>query len=196
MAGQCSPSPEEQIVETFQTYKSAILDKNGELAYQQVDANTRKRYARTLDRALNLSAARTRELPLIDLMEVLMARHMIESGTLKAMDGKEFFVYAVNEGWIDEKGVRGVEIEVKNVEGTKATTKMKKGGITADVGFDFNLEDGQWRIDLTSILGMAEIQFQGILDQSGMSTEELMFAVLLELSGQQPSAGVWEPLNQ
>ncbi|MEQ8353706.1 MAG: hypothetical protein RH862_19675 [Leptospiraceae bacterium] len=196
IAAQCSAPPEEQVMETFQTYKSAILDKNGELAYEQVDANTRKRYARTLDHALNLSAVKTRELPIVDMMEVLMARHMIEPETLQAMDGKGFFVHAVNEGWIDEQGVRGLEIEIQSVEGTKATTHVKKGEITAPIGFEFNLEDEKWKIDLTSILGMAEKQFQGIIDQSGMSTEELMFAVLMELSGQQPTATIWEPLNQ
>ncbi|MBI39578.1 MAG: hypothetical protein CMF59_08260 [Leptospiraceae bacterium] len=193
---QCSAPPEEQIQETFQAYKKAILKKDGETAYKQIDKNTRDYYALMLDHAMNLPAEKTRELTFVNQIIVLMARHMIEQEQIRAMDGKAFFVYAVNQGWIDERQVQGMEIEIQKVDGDKATTHIKRGEVTAPMGFDFRREDAGWRIDLTSVLEIAEQQFQGMIQRSQMDSRELIYAILAELSGNQPTDSVWEPLNQ
>ena len=182
------------IQESFENYRSAILNRKGELAYTLVDINTKKYYEKTINMILHLSEIETKKLSLLNKVNVLMARHRIEPDVLTKMSGKSFFVYAVDNGWIGEESVSNLQIEVVEINDNFAKTHIVTEEGEAPFGFSFRREDGKWRIDLTSMFSISNVAFSKQAENMGVSENEFIFMILESISGKKVESKIWNPI--
>lgn len=192
LTGCGGSSPEEPAIRAcFANYKKAIMAKNGQNAGAEIDTNTVEYYSRMRKHVLEASASQTKALGLMDRLIVLMARHRIPAAQVKEMDGKAFFIYAVDQGWVGE--VAQIELGRVNVTGTNAKGMHMMGNQKTEIDWQFNKENGKWLIDLTSNLPELEKIFKQSLAQQGLGENEFLFDVLEQLSGEPVTETIWEP---
>ena len=79
------------VQEAFRTYKSAILNNDGSLAYSSIDKNTRGAYDNYLSMALTADAEKIETLGILDKMQIIIMRHRIPKAELIKMSGKDLF---------------------------------------------------------------------------------------------------------
>ncbi len=190
-----SSSPEEPAVKScFANYKKAITSSNGDAAAAEVDANTISYYSRMLTHTLELSADQTKALGLMDKLIVLMARHRIPADELRAMDGKAFFVYAVDHGWTGDVG--NIQLGAVSVTGNTAKAEHLLGNQKSGIYWGFNKEGGKWKIDLTS--NMTELQkiLKQTIAQQGMGDDEFLFIAITEGNPDQIKDTIWNPVGK
>ena len=192
----CSKENDPQaIMESFSNYKSAILNQNGELAYSFIDSNTKNYYDDIFDKVLNLSETETKKLSLLNRIAVTMGRHNIENDVLSAMNGKLYFIYAVENGWIGEESVSTLEITVSEVDKNFAKTHVVDENGEAPFGFSFRRENKKWCIDLTSMFPITDKILSQQIEKIGVSENAFIFAMLRTIAGYDPDPTVWQPVN-
>jgi hypothetical protein len=178
----------------FENYRSAILNRDGVKAYSLVDENTREYYSISAKRALRLPEKETRKLNILDKINVLLARHSIDKSKLSTMNGKTFFIYAVDQGWISEESVSKIKIKVVTVNNNFGKSHLITEKGEAPFGFSFRKENGKWKIDLTSTFNITRMAFSQKIKQMGMQENEFLFLVLESNNGIKPNPSVWDPI--
>ncbi len=182
------------IESVFQSYRSALLERDGETAYRLVSKETRDYYSLSANRAQKLSSKETKKLQILDQITVLLARHSIAKIDLKKMDGRAFFIHAINKGWISEESVSKAGIQVAEIDNNFAKTHLVVEGTEYPLGFSFRKENGEWKIDITSIFNVSRASFSEKIKEMSMSQEEFLFLVLESNNGVKPEDSVWEPI--
>src|SRR5262249_29184349 len=89
------PGEPEAVEKSCQDYKSAILDQKGEAAVGLVTKRTVDEYQHYVDWALSADRKTLESLSFINRFQVFLLKHRIPADTLKKLDGRSVFVYAV-----------------------------------------------------------------------------------------------------
>ena len=189
-------SQEATFVRTcFEGYKEAILDQDGEAAVALVDGSTLKYYGKMRKLALEGSPTDVRQLSTIDKLMVLILRHRIPLEDLTEMTAESLFVYAVDEGWIGRESVINNELGDIKVSGTNATGVHISAGNESPFKWIFRKENGKWKIDITSIMPIADQAFKQLIQENGLSEDDFLFSILESVSGEKVPDSIWEPLT-
>ena len=183
------------VKESFQQYKSALLNQDGFTAYFYVDSNTKAYYDEILDKVMTASESETKNMSFGTKMIVTMARHSISNQQLREMNGEELFIYAVENGWIGKESISNLEITVSSIEKNIAETHVVNEEGEAPFGFTFRKEDKTWRIDLTSMFSRTEMVLEEQIKESGVDEDVFIYAMLTQTSGFRPDESIWEPVN-
>lgn len=197
LAAACSSGETEEaaaVRASFDGYKQAILDQDGATSRTFVDSNTIAYYQTMRDLAVRGDRETVRTLSTVDKMMVLMLRHLLSVELAGRMDGESLFVYAVEQGWIGRESVINNDIGDITVSGTHATGVHVSDGRATPVKFVFQLENGEWRIDLTSIMPAADQGFKQIIRESGLDEHAFIFTILESISGKKVANTVWDPM--
>ena len=138
-----------EIIQSFATYKEAIFDDNGELAWSLVDKNTQEYYDKITRMAIYADKPSILALKTWDQVMVLEMRHKIPHELLINMNGKDYFKYLVKKNviggdWMYEKLSLG-KIET---DGHFAKAEIRYRGGTTRYYFHFNFENGSWKPDI------------------------------------------------
>jgi hypothetical protein len=190
---QESDTQEDALVRTcYEGYKQAILDQDGDAAVAMVDETTLKYYGEMRHLALEGTADVVHNLTTIDKIMVLMLRHQILVEDLNQMNAESLFVYAVDQGWIGRESVANIDLGDITVSGDQATGVHISGGTKSSLKWKFQKENGAWKIDITSIMPMAEQAFQEIIQESGQSEDEFLVTILESISGKNVPRSIWD----
>ncbi len=186
---------EEGVKNCFQSYKEAILTGEGKEAVKWVDSRTIEYYTMVLEKSISADSLEISAMPFMDKFMVLVVRYRIDYEELKEMDGKKFFIYAVNKEMVGKNSVMNVEVGEVKVEGKFAQASVVTKGVDAGFSFDFYKEKRKWKMDLTSIFKPTTRALKLALEGKEMSDEEFII-FSLELSGQKPvTSDLWRPLK-
>ena len=179
---------------SFYGYKEAILDQDGEASLAFVDRNTTAYYQKMRDLALRGDLETVRVLSPVDKTMVLMIRHMLSLESVEPMTGESLFAHAVNQGWIGKASVINIDIGDITVSGTHATGVHVSEGKATPLKFVFQMENGMWRLDLTSIMFAADQAFKQVIRESGISEDEFLITIIESVSGKKLADTVWDPM--
>ncbi len=179
---------------SFDGYKQAILDQAGEKSVGFVDRNTLAYYQKMRDLALRGDRETIRALSTVDKLFVLSIRHRISSEEVELMTGESLFVYAVNQGWIGKASVINNEVGDITVSGTHATGVHVSGRKASPFKWVFQMENGKWKLDLTSIMPAADQAFKQVIRQSGLHEDEFLITIIESVSGEKVADTVWDPM--
>lgn len=179
--------------EAFETYKKAILDKEGEVAVSVVTESTIESYQNDLEAARYAPKDILMEFSALRRMGVLLLRHNIQPELLAEMDGRGAFVYAVNQGWIDEGGVIKQTVDDVTVFGDQASANAFSDGKKLPYRFLFERENGDWKFDLIPVLKSGEIAMQSLLRMIEMDENEFIFNMIEATSRRKVSETIWQP---
>ena len=80
------------------------------------------------------------------------------------------------------------------VSGTHATGVHVSEGKATPLKFVFQMENGKWRLDLTSIMATADQAFKQVIRESGLHEDEFLMTVLESVSGKKVGDTVWDPM--
>jgi hypothetical protein len=187
---------EEAVRATFDGYRQALLDGDGERAAGLVTAGTVEYFEETRRLALEAPEAELRDRSLVDQLQVLTMRQQVPARVLRSTDGQELFAYSVQEGLVATEELRDLGIGEVTVDGDRATAEALSGGEkVALLRWQFAREDGRWKIDVTSLFSFVKTALERSAEDAGMSTEELILRSLEIASGKPVPPDIWEPLG-
>jgi len=191
-----SDTPDQLVKECFNGYKSAILNDEGKEAVEFADSRTIKYYDEILQKTIYADSAEVHNSNIMDKLMVLTIRHRTSKEDILSFDGKQLFVYAIQEGMIGKNSVANTDLGDIIVDNKFAKGQLVAGGTPAPMHFHFYKEQEEWKIDLTSIFPIANQAFQKMADDSGQDENEYLFLLLELITGETPTNEIWKPLQQ
>lgn len=177
---------------TFDSYKKALTNKQGERAAELVDSGTLNYYQQMRDKALSAEAREVRAMSSSDKINVLVFRHLIPLAQLKQMDGRAVFVHSVNEGWTGSSA-GSAEIGDVKVAGNSASAPVMARGRPTNLSFEFKKEEGKWRLNLLAQLAVADQVMKTMAATSGQDENAMVLQMLTVMSGKPPADDIWNP---
>ncbi len=178
---------------SFERYRQAIMSAQADAAYAEINEKTRQYYVDMLDKVMYLSAAETSSLTVLEKIFIAQSRHRIAPETLQQFDGEKYFKYAVEQGWIGKDSVANASLGNISVSGDSATSQFIKQDKTLPFGFSFSREQGDWKIDLVSILPVSNLALQHMINNAEADEQSIIFQIVETLSGEPVDESVWNP---
>ncbi len=198
--GKAMRRDEKAVLETFRKYQEAVLADRGSVAWVYVDERTRSYYDRMVEIIRSADSATVSALPLLDRITVLFSRYRVPLDTLKRMDGKSMFTYAIRNGMIGKGSVAEMSIGKVEIQGDFAAGQMVSGGEDTPINFHFYRESENekepWKLDLTSIFRVSEVGLQQMIASEGISENEYLLGLMQSVPGLITLSEIWQPLDR
>ena len=186
--------PEEGLIRrAFLTYKEAILQQQGQSAVSLVNRATVQYYARMRTLALEGQEKEVRQLTPMNKIMVLSLRHRVPIGDLRAMTSEALFTYAVDQGWIGKNSVLDSDIGRLQVVGNDASAEYVKSGTPTPLTYRFTKEDGNWKVDLTALMPVADQAMSMLIKAKGLDEDTFIMDLLESVSGKKVVPSIWQP---
>lgn len=176
----------------FDNYFAALKAGEGEKAAALVDQNTMQHFERMLDLARNADSVTVSALDAMDKVTVLSMRMQVPPAELRTLDARAAVARSVSNGMMADGGPEGLGLGDVTVEGDKASAPLKMFGFPTPAKFGFQREDGQWRIDLTSLFDLSRQAFGQMAGGEGEGNAMLL-ELLEENTGMSVPGSVWHP---
>jgi hypothetical protein len=126
---------------------------------------------------------------------VFSIRHRTSKNDILSFDGKSLLVYAINSGMVGKNSVANNSIGEVIIESEFAKGQFLANGQKAPFYFHFYKEEGQWKIDLTSLFPVSTMAFKKMADESGENQNDYLFSLLEKITGKKPGTEIWQPIN-
>lgn len=114
--------------------------------------------------------------------------------------GKDAIAFGIDEGLIGESAVTRIElgrIVIHRASGTATAEVASPPDAKGKFEFDFEFDDGRWRIDIAALIDLAHMLFRTAFERSGLKNEEQFLAALVESStGKKLSESLWTPTRE
>lgn len=182
---------EKKVRQSFELYKTAILNDRGTEAVEYLDSRTIQYYADILVKIRTSDSLSLNGLSLMDKLMVFSIRHRSPKEKILAMDGRGLLIYAIEEGMVGKNSVINNSIGEVEVDGNFAKGQFVSEGQVTPFYFHFYKEDKTWKIDLTSVMSIGGKAFKQMQMDSGLDENEYIFYLLEIITGQKPSKEVW-----
>lgn len=192
MSAFAQKSEEKLVRKAFDNYKTAVLNKQGEQAVNYVSAKTIDYYSNMLELVKTADSTTIDRLQLMDKLMVLTVRLRIPKEEILKFDGKSFLEYGISNGMIGN--IANFSIGDVKITGDTAKGQFMVGKEKAPFYYDFYKENGQWKIDLTSILAISETAFSAMIQESGQTENEILLLLLEKIAGAKPDNTMWQPI--
>lgn len=186
----------EDIAKSFQDYKSALLEQKGETAAGLVTKRTIAEYQLYVDLALSADREKLESLSFINRFQVLLLKQRIPEETLRQLDGRSVFAYAVDRDWIGKNGVIRTTIGAVDVANKRATAEVLIGGEKVPNRFQFTQEDGIWKFDLIQVIRDTDAPLREMVKQRQMTENEFIFSIVETISGEKVDDSIWLPMKK
>lgn len=183
-----------QIKEVFERYRYAILNDEGKLAFQCIDSRTKKYYGQLYQWILKDDSMALEKHSLVDKFTVLAIRAKASKQEILGMDSSTLFMYAINHGMVGKNGASNQKIAEPIADSTFGKAALMLDEKETSVFFHFYKEDGQWKMDISHLLPMANSSFRSMIEESDMTENEFIFDLLRILEGRTPNHTLWLPL--
>lgn len=182
------------VAKAFKDYKQAILNDQAADALKAVDSRTKKYYSDLLHDVKMADSLRVDSLPLIDKITILRIRSAASKTEIGSMQGTDAFLFAIKNGMVGKSSVANNELGEIIIEENFAKGQLLATGQKTDYYFHFYKEEGEWKIDLTSLFSVAEMAFSQMVKESGEEENKYLVGLLELLSGKSISADIWKPV--
>jgi len=185
----------EKVRKSFENYQKAILNENGEEAVKYVDSVTVKYYADMLYLVRTADSAQVETLSILDKLMVFSIRHRTSRENIISFDGKSLLVYAIKSGMIGKNSVSKSLIGEVTIESNLAKGQFVTNGQKTPYFFNFHKEEGEWKLDITSLFSITTMAFTKMAENSGESQNDFLFSMLELSTGKKPDNNIWKPVN-
>ncbi|HEY1068250.1 MAG TPA: hypothetical protein VGE52_19150, partial [Pirellulales bacterium] len=113
---------------------------------------------------------------------------------IEEMDGRTFFVYAIQNGWISKGSVQNLD-RLHSVEFTDG--RMARATVPAAPKmplFYFMKEDGAWKVALWKTFPLIESALVGAIKQQGLTEEEFIVQSFGAVSENEINSEIYQQL--
>ena len=88
-----------------------------------------------------------------------------------------------------------LEIDDIEISGNFAKAQIVANGQKAPIYFQFNKENGFWKIDITSIFTASIVGLKQMIKNNGLTENEFILIALEGLTGKPTDSRIWKPLK-
>lgn len=192
-----SPAEEAGINNSWAAYKKAAAEKNGPAVADLFDQHTWDYYDEMRQLALKGDEAKVRGLLLPDKLIVLTFRGRVPLETLKTSKAPALIAYLVQNGMIgNATNYESLPLADIQSDGKKAAVRLEKDGKLSPFQIWFAFERNAWRVNLKSMLYLADVIFANMAQQSGKSEDEFLIARLSQVWKREVPPTIWQPLEK
>ena len=192
-------APEQQEVkQIFQSYKTALLEGDGDSAAHLVDHQTFEYFETLQSLALTGDAEAVRSRAFVDRLLIVTMRHELDAATLAEMGLEDLLRHAIESGWIAKASIRQLDIGEISVDGDDATAEATVGGSVPPaaegvepLAYEFIREEGQWKFRFGSLVTSLNRVISDFTAQLGADEDDMIFTLVQALSGRQVLPEVW-----
>lgn len=204
-AGPASADPgEEAVRRTFDDYRDALRDRQGDIAGFLVTPETLAFYGEAAKAAVYAMPDELDRLPLIQQLLALRLRQAVPGETLVAMTPEQVVGLSVDQGLVDPGGLRDLRLGPVEIQGDVALApQVDPWGRDVGVTWRFREVQGTWRVDLRPTLMAANALLAAMQRERGISTHRLLLDLVEASSGRRtddsllvPPAAGWEDPKQ
>ncbi len=178
----------------FESYRAAILAQDAEAAYALIDRTTRGYYHELLQAVIYARPQDMSQLMIMVKLAVIQSRRDIPAEQLLGFDAEDYFKHSVARGWFSKDTMRTLTLVAIEVDGDRARSSVERDGQVVRSGYEFQREDGAWKINLMPALVAGEWAMQQIVRASGKTEDDFIFDLVERHSGARPDASIWEPI--
>jgi|TARA_R110002049_G_scaffold234976_2_gene408265 hypothetical protein len=189
-----SQSDKELVLKSFDNYKNAILTDKGKLAADFVDSRTMNYYSTVLNKVKMADSLEIDTMGIIDKLTVLTMRHRVSKKDLLSFNGKDLFVYAIDNGMVGKNSVVNAELGDVITNGDFSKAEFVVNGQKTPFFFHFYREDKIWKIDITHLFSLGTMAFKKMVEDSGETENHFITNILEVLTGKKPSENIWKPI--
>lgn len=189
-----SQSDKKLVLRSFENYKNAILTDKGKLAVDCVDSRTMNYYSSILDKAKTADSLAVDSMGIIDKLTVLIMRHKITKADLLNFNGKDLFIYAIDNGMVGKNSVVNAELGDVITSGDFSKAEFLVNGQKTPFFLHFYREDKVWRIDITHLFSLGSLAFKKMIEESGEEENDFILNILEVLTGKKPAENIWKPI--
>lgn len=184
------------IAETWNTYRNAIVNRNGAKAAAEIDSATATYYSEMLALVRQADSGTVDMLRSDQKFVVLSTRHMATPAQVHSFNGRSYYAYLVQIGMLDLSPVMDNVFGDIDIRGNKAQAKLVDTAKDVTLVFDFNKEGGQWKINFTDYYARhGQKVWDWLVSESDTTENALMYTVMESLNGKQPGTAVWQPVD-
>lgn len=197
-AGGCMQFGEDRDVDAvraaFENYHAALARRDGKAAATAVDSTTLAYYDEARRMAVTAPPDRVHALPLTQRMQVLTLRHLLDYESLQKMDGAAVLAYLVSEGWsTGPGGQRGARLGAVTVSDDVARAQYEIRGEPTPLVWTFVREHGDWKLNLSSMMPLAEQGIAQVVQRTGLSEDDFIIRIIEGRTGRPVTADLWAP---
>ena len=187
--GQGNPP---ELDKCFTAYQSAMLNDQGAEAVKYLDSHSMDHFKMILEKVKGADSLAIEALSVSDKFNVLVIRHMATKKEILAFTPATMTAFAFNHG-MGKSNLEGATLGKAKIKGNNAKAPLMKEGKKTDEEYEFNLEDGQWKIDITAPMAKAELEMKEML--MGQNENEFIFGMLELMSGKTPTHSIWKKIK-
>jgi hypothetical protein len=143
----------------------------------------------------NADSAETNALSIMDKLIVFRVRGYVPKSEILSFNGNSFFVYAVKSGMVGKSSVSNVSIGEVTVNGSFANGQFAGKKPKKELALNFYKENGQWKIDLTSLFPLSTSMFRQMQAGSGKSENVYLCDLLETVTNKKPGNQIWHPVK-
>ena len=185
----------DEVHESFEQYRTAILAGDGETAVQYLNQASINYYDDMLKDALYLKESEFEERTILDKLMILRLRMNFTAKELKKMNGRELIVYSIQKGWIGKSSVINIEIsEETKIKGDWATIEVMQNGQGSGLNFIFQKENDIWKLDIKEIFKISNMTLAYLIKQSDYTEKEFIEMVLENTDNKKVSKSYYKPM--
>lgn len=182
---------DEQIRAAFGKYREALLEGDGQAAWQAIDRDTQNYYSQAVKDALMLSKKDFEQIDFMRKLLVVRMRHEFRKSELEKLTGQKAFAHGVKQGWIDKSAAQRTRtIEKLKVQGDTAAGYLPLAPNTP--AFHFVKMDGAWKLSLVKGLPLANAAFDQLRKAQDVSEQEFISQLLQLVSGREVDAAIYD----
>ncbi len=185
----------DEVHESFELYREAILAGDGEMAVQYLNQASIDYYDDLLKAALYLKESEFEKRTILDKMMILRLRMNFTAKELKNMNGRELIVYSIQKGWIGKSSVVNIELsEETKIKGDWATIEVLQNGQGSDLNFIFQKENDIWKLDINEIFKITNMTLAYFVQQSDYTEKEFIEMVLESADNKKVQKSHYKPM--
>ena len=185
----------DEVHESFELYREAILAGDGEMAVQYLNQASIDYYDDLLKAALYLKESEFEKRTILDKMMILRLRMNFTAKELKNMKGRELIVYSIQKGWIGKSSVVNIELsEETKIKGDWATIEVLHNGQGSDLNFIFQKENDIWKLDINEIFKITNMTLAYFVQQSDYTEKEFIEMVLESADNKKVQKSHYKPM--
>ncbi len=183
-----------EVSAAFERYRAAILAQDADAAYAMIDRTTRGYYHELLQAVVHARPRDMSQLMIMVKLAIIQSRRDVPAEQLIAFDAEDYFKHSVARGWFSKDTMRAISLVAIEIDGDRARSSVERDGQLVQSGYEFQREDGAWKINLMPALIAGEWAMQQIVAASGKSEDDFIFDLVEAHSGARPDASIWEPI--
>jgi hypothetical protein len=192
---KCSYGQNEKdlVRQTYENYKSSILENRGADASELVSVRTLEYYDNMILHAISSDSITIANLPFYDAFSVLVMRHYLLKEELLKMDSKTFFIYIIENDFFEKEKIIDTKVGDVKINRNFALGKMILKDQELPLFLNFYKENDLWKFDLVSQIKTSTSYFTDYFKSSELTVNEFINEALFRLNGKEPSPSIWNP---